>query len=149
MKNRRIASLLLLASLLWLPCHAKNMAVVVAKSNKTGDISTADLAKMFTSASQKWTDGSNVILILPGGVSSADAELVVERIFKMDQEEARKFLAAHRSSFVTGNSDADVLKKVESMPGAIGVVDVYSITGMINVLKVNGKLPFEPGYPLR
>jgi hypothetical protein len=27
-------------------------------------------------------------------------------------------------------------------------VDVYSINGGINVLKIGGKLPLEPGYPL-
>jgi hypothetical protein len=34
------------------------------------------------------------------------------------------------------------------MPGAVGVVDVYSITGGINVLKIDGKVPLDPGYVL-
>jgi hypothetical protein len=28
------------------------------------------------------------------------------------------------------------------------LVDVYSITGGVNVLKIGGKLPLEPGYSL-
>jgi hypothetical protein len=45
-------------------------------------------------------------------------------------------------------SDQAAVKKVESTPGGIGLLDVYSIRGGVTVLKVGGKLPLEPGYPL-
>lgn len=141
--------LLLLATVLPLSCKAKNMAVVVPKSNTTGNITSAELAKMFTAASMKGADGRSQTLILRGGGSLQDAELVVQRIFKMDEAEARKFLASHVSAFVMVDSDVDLLKKVESIPGAIGLIDVYSITSAVNVLKVDGKLPLEHGYLLR
>ena len=32
--------------------------------------------------------------------------------------------------------------------GAVGLVDVYSITGAVKVVKIGGKLPLESGYPL-
>jgi ABC-type phosphate transport system substrate-binding protein len=51
-------------------------------------------------------------------------------------------------AIVVLNSDEAVVKRVESTPGAVGVVDVYSITGGISVLKIGGKLPLEPGYAL-
>jgi hypothetical protein len=38
---------------------------------------------------------------------------------------------------------------VESIPGAVGLVDVYSLNGKVNVLKVDGKLPLEQGYVLK
>lgn len=146
---RRSTALLLFAFAVWLPCQAKNVAVVVPKSNNSGNITSPQLAKFFGSSSQKWSDGKNVVLVLPGGMSSQDAELVVQRIFKLDQTGARKFLTAHKDFFITAGSELEVLKTVESTPGAIGLVDVYSITSTINVLKVDGKLPLEPGYPLR
>jgi len=145
----RCIALLLFASAFWRPCQAKNVAVVVPKSNNTGNISSTELGKFFGAGSRKWADGKSVILVLPGGMSSEDAEIVVQRIFKMDQAGARKFLATHKDSFITASSELDVLKTVESTPGALGVVDVYSITSTINVLKVDGKLPLEQGYPLR
>jgi hypothetical protein len=37
---------------------------------------------------------------------------------------------------------------VESTPGAIGLVDIYSITGAVQVIKIGGKLPLESGYLL-
>ena len=34
------------------------------------------------------------------------------------------------------------------LPGAVGVVDVYSINSSVVVMKIAGKLPMEPGYLL-
>jgi ABC-type phosphate transport system substrate-binding protein len=135
--------------MLWLPCEAKNIAVVVSKSNNTGSITSADLAKMLESTSRKWPDGSSVTVVLPGGTRSQDAELVIARVFKMNQAQAHKFLADHKSAFLMGTSDEDVLNKVQSLPGSVGLVDVYSINNTIRVLKVDGKLPLEQGYLLR
>jgi hypothetical protein len=43
-------------------------------------------------------------------------------------------------------TDAGVIDLVESTPGAVGLVEVNSINGSINVVKVDGKLPTEAGY---
>ncbi len=45
-------------------------------------------------------------------------------------------------------SDEDLVNQVASIPGAVGVVDVYSINSSVAVVKVGGKLPLEPGYLL-
>ena len=45
-------------------------------------------------------------------------------------------------------SDEDLVNQVASLPGAIGVVDVYSINSSVAVIKIAGKLPLEPGYLL-
>jgi hypothetical protein len=37
---------------------------------------------------------------------------------------------------------------VQTTPGAVGFVDVYSINSGISVIKVDGKSPLEPGYVL-
>jgi hypothetical protein len=38
---------------------------------------------------------------------------------------------------------------VSSNRGAIGVIDLYSLTKDVNVLKIDSKLPVEQGYLLR
>jgi len=40
------------------------------------------------------------------------------------------------------------VNKVASIPGALGVVDVYAINSAVAVVKLAGKLPLEPGYVL-
>src|SRR5437868_6819462 len=51
-------------------------------------------------------------------------------------------------AIVVVDSDESLVQKVESIPGAVGVVDVYSITSGVTVLKVAGKSPFGVGYLL-
>jgi hypothetical protein len=38
---------------------------------------------------------------------------------------------------------------VREVPNAIGFLDVSAVDGSVKVLRINGKLPGEPGYPLR
>ena len=53
-----------------------------------------------------------------------------------------------KKSFLA-TSDEELVNKVASTPGAIGVVvDVYSINSSVAVVKIAGKLPLEPGYLL-
>ena len=61
----------------------------------------------------------------------------------------RHAAAAASHSVTPADSDEALLKIVETTPGAVGLVDVYSITNRINVVKVDGKLPLEQGYLLR
>ena len=131
----------------WLPCEARHMAVVVDKSNSTVNVSSTELAKMLQANTRKWPDGRNITLVLRE-ISSPELQQVLQRVWKMPAEEVRSFLAAHKSNFVTVDSDDALLKLVGSTPGAMGLVDVYSISGKVNVLKVDGKLPLEQGYLL-
>ena len=55
---------------------------------------------------------------------------------------------ANHPAIVVVDSDDALVERVESTAGAVGLVDVYSITGGVRVVKVAGKLPLEPGYPL-
>ena len=47
------------------------------------------------------------------------------------------------------DSDDELLRTVESTPGAVGILDVYSINSSVKVLRVDGKLPFDVGYALK
>ena len=46
-------------------------------------------------------------------------------------------------------SDEELLRTVEATPGAVGMVDVYSINSSVKVLRIDGKLPFDVGYALK
>jgi hypothetical protein len=58
-------------------------------------------------------------------------------------------LASHQNVVVIVASEDEMLKSVAAIPGAVGLVDVYSITENVKVIKVDGKLPLEQGYPLK
>jgi hypothetical protein len=67
----------------------------------------------------------------------------------MQPEEFMALLASHNKSVIIAASEDELLKSVAALPGAVGLVDVYSITEHVKVVKVDGKLPLEQGYPLK
>jgi ABC-type phosphate transport system substrate-binding protein len=120
------------------------MAVVVDKDNRTGVVSSVYLAKLFRADVRKWIDGRDVVIVLHKD-SPGEAE-TLQRLTKMSSADLKTFLAVHKDSIKTVDSDDDMLKLVESTPGAIGLVEVHAINDQVNVLKVDGRLPMEAGY---
>ena len=55
-------------------------------------------------------------------------------------------MAAHRESIMFLDTDAEVLKAVQTERRALELVEVHSIDGSVNVIHVDGKLPMELGY---
>lgn len=144
MKKSKVVSLFLFAALAFVPCYAHHLAVVVAKGNGVGSITSANLAKIFKAETKKWPDGRDVVVVLHrDSVSQAET---LEHLNKMSESELRDFFATHTDGVRLVGSDADILKVVESVPGAIGLVDVRSINDKVRVLKVDGRLPLEDGY---
>jgi len=145
---RRICVLLLLAVGLAASSEAKQLAVIVDKTNTTTGMTAADLTKVFKFDSHKWPDGRPVILVLRDP-STPEMQTAIQKLYKMQPDEFKALLAAHSSGVIVVRSEEELLKSVESIPGAVGLVDDYSINGRINVLKVDGKLPLEQGYFLK
>ena len=144
MKRSRIGCLVAFIMCSLLPCFAHHMAVVVNKDNNVGGISSVHLTKIFRLEVKKWRDDKDVILVLHKNSSGEMSTL--ERLNRMSSSELKSFMAAHQGSISLVDSDEDVLKVVETMPGAVGLVDVRSINDQINVVRVDGKLPMEDGY---
>jgi ABC-type phosphate transport system substrate-binding protein len=144
MKSHRVTFAFVFLVLSLTPCFAHHMAVVVDKDNGVGNVTSAHLAKMFRSEVKKWPDGKDVVLVLHK--ASSGEMVTLERLNKMSESEVKAFILAHKHSIMMVDSDADVVKQVESTPGAIGLVEVHSVSGGVNVVKVDGKLPMETGY---
>jgi ABC-type phosphate transport system substrate-binding protein len=120
------------------------MAVVVDKDNNVGNVTAAHLSRIFRAEVKKWPDGKTVVLVLHK--DSAGENETLQRLIKVSPGEWKVLIAAHKDSIQMADSDADVLKLVQSTPGAIGLVDVRSVDNTINVVRVDGKLPMESGY---
>jgi hypothetical protein len=132
---------------------AKDLALISNKSNSLPVIALPDLMKVCKGQLGRWPDGKPVTIVMrqPG---SAEMKIVEEKIYASTSQDVRELIAAanhsrsDRPAIILGNSDEEVIHKVESMPGAIGLVDIYSITGAVQVIKISGKLPLESGYLL-
>ena len=132
---------------------AKDVALVSNKNNSLPEISLADLTKVCKGQTNKWPDGKPVTLVMrqPG---TPELKMIEEKIYGQSADAVRDLITtanhsrADRPAIILAASDEDVIHKVESVPGAVGLVDVYSITGAVKVVKIGGKLPLEGGYAL-
>jgi len=148
--TKRRLVLVLLAWVAILPCavQAKQFAIVADKANATSNLTASELVKIFTAHTRNWPDGKGITVVMRDP-SSADMQLVLRKLLNMTAEQAHAFVLAHRGAIMVADSDDAVLRFVSTSPGAIGVVDLYSLTQDVNVVKIDGKLPVEQGYLLR
>lgn len=146
--RRSYVIIALLAAFLGASCEAKQLAVVVDKANTVGGMSAVELAKIFKFDKMKWPDGKAVVLVMRDP-STPEMRTAIQKIYHMTSEEFRGLLSSHSQRVIMVQSEQQLLRSVESTPGALGLVDVYSISNRVNVLKVDGKLPLEQGYLLK
>lgn len=144
---RRLAALALLVSASTF-CMANQVAVVVDKANGTGELTLVELTKILKGESHRWPDGKLITVVLRD-VSTPEMHTVLQKIYKTSADELKALIAARKGSFVVAGSEEELLKLVSGTPGAIGLIDVYSITNKVSVLKIEGKLPLQPGYVLK
>lgn len=111
-------------------------------------MTTAELIKIVTGRTPNWPDGKPIKIVLRDP-SCADMQLVLRKLLAMTPGQAHAFVNGHKATILVADSDASILQFVSSARGAIGIVDLYSLTKDVKVLKVDGKLPVEQGYVLR
>lgn len=143
-----VRKLTLLALLVVTPLltFAKDAALVVARHSKVTAIQSAAFIKAFKSVPARLADGQEVVLVIKA-LNAPETSVVGSKLLAQLPEGLSELVA--KQMIVLANSDAEVIRIVSSTPNAVGVVDIYSITSAIVVVKVDGKLPLEPGYLLR
>ena len=152
MRTRLGKALILLLLVGASAAFATDFAVIVNPANPAKAMTLADLGKMFKGKTATWANGRNVTIVLREP-STASMKFIIEKVMGVDAEQGKTILAdpARKStaSVVFVNSDEEIVKTVETNPTAIGVVDVYNITGGVKVIKIDDKQPFDPGYVLK
>ncbi len=143
----------LLLALVWVAAasgaaHAKQLAIVADAANSTTNLTSAELVKIFNARTRIWPDGRPITIVLRDP-SSVGMQLILKRAFNMTADEVRTFINTHPGTIVVADSDDAVQRFVANTRGAIGVVDLYSLTKDVRVVKIDGKLPVEQGYLLR
>jgi len=155
--SRRVLAAALVSCFLFLgwtvAAQAKDLALISNKSNEVVAVTLPELVKVCKGQVSRWPDGKPVSFITRDP-AAPEMKLLLEKVYGMSKDEVKATIAsanhsrANHPAIVVVDTDEAVVKKVESLPGAVGLVDVYSISGAVTVLKVGGKLPLEPGYPL-
>jgi len=151
--GQRFIRLLIFVSLPASLAAARDYALVSNKTNGVEAITVADLVKVCKAQTEHWPDGKPVTFVMRSP-SAPEMRMVLEKVYGMSEKEVSSLIVtsnhgrATHPAIMIATSDEELVNKVASTPGAIGVVDVYSINSSVAVLKIGGKLPLEPGYLL-
>ncbi|MGP0019416.1 MAG: hypothetical protein ACLPHP_12670 [Candidatus Sulfotelmatobacter sp.] len=132
---------------------ARDLAIVSNKVNSVSTITLPDLVKVCKAQTGRWPDGKPVTFIMRNP-STPEMKILLEKVYELSEAHVKDLIAAANQgraghpAIMIVDSDEDLVEKVASIPGAVGVVDVYAINSSVAVLKLAGKLPLEPGYVL-
>ena len=132
---------------------ARDLALVSNKSNAVAAMTVPDLIKVCKAQNNRWPDGKPITFIMRSP-SAPEMKLVLEKVYDMPENEVNGLIVTsnhgrpNHPAILVVASDEELVNKVATLPGAIGVVDVYSINSSVAVVKIAGKLPLEPGYLL-
>jgi ABC-type phosphate transport system substrate-binding protein len=131
---------------------ATDFAVIVNPTNTVRELSLVELAKIFRAKTNSWSGGKGITIVLRDP-SSPGGKFVIEKVLGGTLDEGKVALndPSRKATVpvVFAESDEEVVKIVAGNAGAIGVIDVYNITGSVKVVKIEDKQPFDPGYVLK
>jgi len=133
--------------------RARDLALVSNKSNAVSVITLSDLVKVCKAQTNHWPDGKPITFVMRSPSVPA-MKVILEKVYGMSESEVNGLIVTSNRGrvdhppIVVATSDEELVNKVASLPGAVGVVDVYSINSSVTVIKIAGKLPLEPGYLL-
>ena len=132
--------------------QAGDIAVVVNQNNHVSAVTTAELRKIFRGERRSWAVGLPVrLIVLPAGTPEHDAIL---KILGMTDHEYKEYWLALVFRGEVESEPTNVpslgmqMEALSVFPGAITLVKVQDVKPAMKVLKVDGRLPGEPDYPI-
>lgn len=130
------------------------LAIVVHADTEADDVSMAELRNIFLANKQFWPDRSRIILLVRAPESD-ERDYVLDTIYQMNEDSFRKYWIAKmfraevpRGPKIVFSSDM-TLDLVVAIPGSISFMRADQVTEGVKVLRVDGKLPSDEGYPLK
>lgn len=133
-----------------------DIAVIVNKSNPVSDISYNELKQILEARKQYWDNGEKITHIFKP-TTSVETRSLIDMVYKIKYEEFDKywFLKVYDNKIMEfpkmPSSTGTINILVSEIPGAIAFIgkDEVSRYGNTKILKIDGKMPGEKGYPLK
>jgi hypothetical protein len=131
-----------------------DIAVVVHPDTPVNNVNLTEVRKIFLGDRQYWTTNMPVVLLIRAPVAR-ERDVVLRTIYQMSESQFKQYWiakifraeAASTPKLVYSNDMANEL--VTAIPGAIAFIDARAVKPGAKVLRVDGRMPGEAGYPLR
>jgi hypothetical protein len=142
----------------WVSANAQDkttdLAIVVGKGCTFDGFTSAELVKIFRGEKSKDPDGHHFVLV---GMANHTPEFsaILAGVYNLDEDGyAKYFLQATFTAVVAVpprqfTSSTALRQFVATTTGAISYLRASDADDSVKVLKVDGKLPGEPGYRLK
>jgi hypothetical protein len=155
-RNFKRTILAALLCLLTFPLPAEgpaDLAIVVRSDVPVDNLSFAELRKLMLANRQFWTANLRVTLLIraPG---APEREAVLKTIYQMSEAQFQQYwIAKVFREEATGGprivySNEMATELVSAIPGAVAFVAASQVPKGLKILKIDGHLPGEKGYPL-
>jgi ABC-type phosphate transport system substrate-binding protein len=134
--------------------HDVDVALVADPDIPVSNLTLAEVRKVFRGERQYWNTNLAVVLLIRAPVAR-ERDVVLKIIYQMSESQFKQFWiakifraeSASAPKVVYYNDMANDL--VTAVPGAIAFVDARDVKPGTKVIRVDGHLPGEAGYPLR
>lgn len=130
------------------------IAIVVHPGTNVVDLPMNELRRIFLGERQFWDDRSRITLLVRAPVSF-ERNFVLDRIYHMTESQFRQYWIAKmfRAEIPSGPkivfSNDMARELVTAVPGSITFMRSSDVDNSVQVVRVNGMLPSDEGYPLR
>jgi len=114
----------------------------------------AEVRKIMLGDRQFWPSNVRIVLLVRAPVAR-ERTVVLRTIYQMSEAQFRQYWISKifRAESTTGPKivySAEMTNElVSAIPGSIGFIDAAKVQGGVKVLRVDGKMPGESGYPLQ
>jgi len=129
------------------------VAVVVNKANPIAGMRLRELRDIYLGKMVSWPDNKKIVAVSQRSrneISRIFYEIGLGKKFDAIQRIWIKIsLSGQATPPKTLATDEEVLEYVAANERAIGFVDFKSVNRKVKVLKINGKEPWQKGYPLK
>ncbi len=129
------------------------VAIVVHPQVDIDDLSFDQLKSIFLAEQQHWPDRSRITLLVRAP-QAPERDLVLNEIYGMSEDRYRQYWIAKmfRAEVASGPKivfSTDMLRDlVTVIPGSIGFVPMSEVGPELKVIRIDGELPGDEGYPL-
>ena len=131
-----------------------DIAIVVRPDVPVDNLSFDELRRLLLGNRQFWSSNLRVTLLVraPG---ARERDVVLKTIYQMSEAQFRQYWIAKvfRAEATSGPrivySNEMAAELAVTIPGAVAFVEAPQVPKGLKVLKINGLLPGETGYPLR
>jgi ABC-type phosphate transport system substrate-binding protein len=131
-----------------------DVAVVVNPAAPVNDLSLSEARKIFRGDKQYWSTDMPIVLLVRNP-PSRERDVILKKLYSMTESEFKQYWIAKifRAEATTGPkivySNSMAADLVSVIPGAIAFMSAKDVNPNLKVVKIDGHMPGEPGYPLR